>query len=597
MEEARKKPKIQLLRMPEGAEGAEAWSRLIKALKTFTDLDDRVLDAPLGGCPSTEGFDAIFLDTAAAPWSELRKSPVNGLCLVEVRSADWTDPGVRAARLDVCVSHPTLVLEELGAADLLRIIHLFLTPKRLAGTTPLVPKGSLVLGEKVLEPNGVGLLLDRISTFLEKVEEFQLRERIPDLRQVLTALLLEGLTRAREKGANYPYVDFQLSPASEKLVVNLRFPRGSLDLARLSREILTGTNLLWTQIWQSSDVLLLTHHRTQDELEVMSVLVRPERNLSGAFRSLLTKAVEASHKREDLLTPPAEYRFMLVNEIVAKDGSDVHLFTGGDEDFADLALAELPEAVVTKIRQLQEKSQVLNDHVHRKDAQVQELTKKNQDLLAQLNQRRHELIKATQAKEAAQEQSERRARDYESALAHAREAGAASFPREQANAGAQQELLSRLEGMLRAAENEKTHLKEAVGHEQRRLSQLEAKYAQLHKDLSAREREITELKSAVNRLRRDSEKPARAANDDKKESGAGRLKELEDREATHRVEIKRLAYKLESQEKNLKVVQTDATEKQKLLEQKLKSAKLKEMELLRRIEELTASLKKASKVA
>jgi hypothetical protein len=61
--------------------------------------------------------------------------------------------------------------------------------------------------------------------------------------------------------------------------------------------------------------------------------------------------------------------------------------------------------------------------------------------------------------------------------------------------------------------------------------------------------------------------------------------------------VKKLSFKVESQEKNLRVIQNDATEKQRMLDQKLRAAKNKEVELLKRIEELTTSLKKASKVA
>jgi len=599
MEEAREKPKILLLKSsltddPTGA-SAEAWARLSKALKTFTDLEERELDAaptPLSGVGK---FDHVFLDAALAPWKELRENAVPQLCLVQPSTFAWAEPAARAARLEVLASHPLLVFGDFSATDLVRVLHLYLMPKRLAGVTPLMSKGTTILGEKVMEPNAVGMLLDRVSTFLEKVDDFRLRARVPDFRQVLSALLIEGLRHAREKGVTYPFVDFQLAAAPEKLALNLRFPRGNLSLGKLRRDVLAGTSLFWHQIWLCSDYLLVTHHLAQDEFEVMALLCRPERNEVVNFRSFLTKEASGRQRRDDLLSAPGGFRFALISEITAKDIGDVELFDR-DENFDETQLAELPEAIVQKIRQLNEVARVKTDHLRRKDQQVQELTVKNRQLTQDLNERRKEIIKLTQTREMNDETAEKKIRELELAVSRA-PAESAPTPREKAAATSNQELVTRLEGMLRAAENEKSQLKEGTANEQRRASMLEQKYAQLYKDLAAREREITELRAAIGKFRKEAEKPSRLPAAEEKKDAIAKMRELEERDSTQRQDIKRLAYKIESQEKQLKVQQNEIAEKQKLFDQKLKAAKAKEVELLRRIEELSANLKKAGKAA
>lgn len=602
MEEAREKPKILLLRRgghaaPDTSEAGH-WARLSKALRTFTDLDERILESPSEALSElTAGFDFTFLDTDLASWPLLGAAPISRLCLVRPTAFPWNDWRAREERLDALTAHPFLTLEGFSASDLLRLVHLFLVPKRLAGVTPLMEKGTLILGEKIMERNSVGLLLDRVSTFADKLDDFTLGDRLPDLRQVLSAVLLEALDCASRKSAVYPFVDFQLAVAPRKLAVNLRFPLGGTPLHELTRGALSGTNLFWQQIWQCSDATLLTHHLSEEELEVSLLLFRPERNVRGDLRPLLHKVSTHPARAEDLLDPPNNFRFLLISELQSQENADVQLFThenplNGIEGLE----AGLPEAVVSRLRQLTDQCKVLNEHVQRKDRQLQEQMQKYQETTRESNSRRGELVRAEQSREVLSENSERRIRDLEAQLAQLKETAAENAPAR--SSASLQEVVAKMEVTLRATENEKTHLRDSIAHEQRRVASLEQKYSQLYKDLAAKDREAHEMRNTINKFRREhAERPTQKIADDKKENLLPKLKELEERDVFLKQEVKKLTYKVETQEKNLRAVQNDATEKQRMLDQKLRDAKTKEVELLKRIEELTSSLKKAVKAA
>jgi len=609
MEEVRGKPKILLLKAPpdpnQDADTRAAWARLSKALKTFADLEVREFPdlAPETLNSLTAPFDFTFLDTALAPWPELQGRRHSRLALVQAASFSWNNLSTRTERMEAAATHPFLLLEDISAGDLLRLLHLFLIPKRLAGVTPMMEKGSLILGEKVMEPNSVGQLLDRVSTFCGKLEGFTLQQRLPDLRQVLSALLLEGLSYAAEKSSLYPYVDFQLSVSPQKLAVNLRFPLGALPLDSLVHGALSGSELFWHQVWQLSDATLLTHHEPQGELEVMLLLCRTDRNTHGRFRPLLQKVATGTYRKEDLLDPPHNYRFMLISEIQAQENTEMQVFSQENPEagIEGMDMSEVPEAVTSRMHQLTEQTRVLTGHLARKNEQLEESLQKNQQLTRELNSRRGELIRAAQAKEALAESSERQIHELKASLARAKEAaGNESQARSNQNGPAMAEMLAKMESTLRAAENEKNHLRDNATHEQRRAVLLEQKYTNLYKELAGKDRELNDLRNTAAKLRKEQghDRTAKAAaSDEAKENYLPKLKELEERESFFKQEVKKLSFKVEAHEKNIRAVQNDAAEKQRLIDQKLKEAKTKEVELLKRIEELTNSLKKASKAA
>jgi chromosome segregation ATPase len=218
----------------------------------------------------------------------------------------------------------------------------------------------------------------------------------------------------------------------------------------------------------------------------------------------------------------------------------------------------------------------------------------------ELSQRQGELFKSQSAREAQSNQAGKRITDLESQLERLRDATKQASQAQAASSSfATPELVAKLEGTLRSSENEKNQLRENIVIEQKRITMMEQKYSSLFRELSLRDREITELKAAVNKLRKDH--AARQGRDgdspDGKKDLAQHLREVEERETGHKQEIKKLTFKLESQEKSFRVMHHDSSEKLKLLDQKLKEAKTKEVELLKRVEELTHNLKKFMKAA
>lgn len=597
------KLKILLLRKraPEGVapDAADAWSRLSKALKTFTDLKDVPLpeNSPLELSAYLEEWDHIFLDTALADWSALESQPLSALTLVSAETFAWDEPETRLRTLQAYSRHPALILEGLSTSDLVRVLHLYLMPKRLAGVAPMMEKGALIVGEKLMDTYNVGSLLDRLCAHLDSFEALELKKRIPDLRQTLSALLLEGLRCAVAANVLYPYVDFQASASRKKLAVNLRFPKGGLNLENLLRQILSGADLFWSQIWQCSDILILTDHRQHDELEVMVVLCKPDRGNRPRFNTLLSKSLDRSSQKESLLEAPDTYIFRQLADIHTKAAADL-LFTAGEE--SEIDFGSLPEKVVGQIQSLEEKCKVLQDSLTHKDSALQESIKKGLELTHELGQKRGELLRAIKTLETQSEASEKRIRDLEERIAHAKASAAeAASAKGAANPAGLQESLSRVEAMLRASESEKNALRENVSHEQKRVAIFEQKYSALYKDISLKEREINELKTSFNKIRKDqaTKQTSPAAASDASGASPEKVKEYEARELVQRQEIRKLTFKLENQEKYVKAQQAEAAEKLNMLEQKLKVAKSKELELLKKVEELMVALKRAHKAA
>ncbi len=594
----RKKPKILLLKAaPEKSalgHASPSWDRLSKALVTFTELETR--EAPLLSAEDLASqsaeFDLTFLDTSLANWTELKKNP-SPICLVQVESFSWVESQVRAERLPVLTHIPLLLLEEFSPSDLLRILHLYLMPKRLAGVLPIMEKGSVIIADKLMETGGVGQLLDRVSHFIEKLEGFTLQSRVPDLRQILSALLLEGIYQAREKGVNFPFVDFQASANKQRLAVNLRFPLGNKSMESLLRETLSGESLFWNQIWQCSDFLMLTNHTSQSELEVMVLICQPHRSQGGRFRSFLYKSSSENKTSENLLAPPNAYRFQLASELSAVTESDMAGVTSAAS--GKDSLNDISDQIGSKIRHQMEQNRMLSEHLSRKDQQIQDLTRKSQQLNQELHTRRAELLKAEQSRRTQLETAERRIQELEHKIKELQPSPAEiKQEKEGPTISSLQDANLRMETQIRSAETDRKQLKENIDNERKRAALLEQKYAQVHKDIVAKDREILELKANFAKLRKDSEKAVRnASGDDKKDSSPGRLKELEDREAVTKQEMKRVSFKLESMEKTHRAQQAELTDKVKLYEQKLKQAKAREVDLLRKIDELASTLKKA----
>jgi len=605
MNQAREKPKTLLLRkrQKEGALETDSvsWARLGKALKTFTEFEELEFgpNENIHLNDYFESYDHLFLDTEIIAWSALESLPPSKVTLVCQASFAWNEMDTREKTLKSLVRHPCLVLEGMNAADLVRMLHLYLMPKRLAGVAPMMEKGSLIVGEKVMDSLNIGSLLDRLSAHFDLLDGLELKSRIPDLRQVLSGLIFEGLRAAAGAQVSYPFVDFQASAAKQKLGVNMRFPKGKLSFERLVEQTLSGANLFWHQVWQCSDVTILQYHKQQEEIEVTLVLCLPERGNHARFKTLLHKTSVRSARRDNLLEAPDSFVFKLLSDIQPLSSDKVLISGDTGEDLNEIDFGALPENVIKKISSLNEQSLELNEQVQKKDKIMQDLTHKLQQANRELGTKRAELMRSVKSNQVQSEAAEKRIQELEARAEHARkESHEHSVSKGASSPLAMQDALVKLEAMLRAAENEKSQLRETIAHEQKRVSIFEQKHSALYKELSLKDREVNELKTTFARIRKDQaiKQSTQAAS---QETGDKIIekKESDDRESGLKQEVRKLTFKLDSQEKNIKAIQNEAAEKVKMLDQKLKAAKVKEIELLKKIEDLMTSLKKAVKAA
>jgi hypothetical protein len=604
MDQEKEKLKTLLVHRSATQDGT-SWERLVKALRTFTELEvlerDELPIAELSQLIAAA--DHVFLDLGLADWNALGANPQTKLTLVKKDAFPWNNPQARELMVNGLCGHSCLLTEDFSATDLVRLLHLYLVPKRQLGVVPLLEKEAVIVGEKIQGLEAIGSLLDKLCTYFDQMEGLQVKSRLLDLRQVLSALVTEAFQRTQKTNIPYPTVDFQASASAGRFVLNLRFPKADLKLKELARMIVDGTDLFWSQIWLCSDVLVLTDHLLHNELEVMLIINRPSRPSQPVFRSLLTKSLDRSGKKENLLIAPQNFGFQILSEIKLKR-NDVMLLksdSSGDEVDGGLDLNGLPEAVVEKITALESKVAYFSEQQTKKDAQLKEALERSLRLGKELSQKRTEAERYKKTLEVQEEALRKKTaemdRKVEFLQSQAKNGGGKTDTESSATL---QEAIVKLEGGLRAAENEKTQLNEKLTNEQKRVSILEQKYSALFKDISLKDKEINDLKAALVRLKKES--TGGAASSAGKKDGASdgltqKLKESESREAVFKQELRKLAFKLENQEKQVKAVQAESGEKLKLLEQKLQDAKAKELELLKKIDDLSSALKKAAKAA
>lgn len=608
MDQAKPGRTIVLWRKPIPAEHASAWARLSKAAQSLATLEEIETETPVEMSALQEALaegKLVFLDIGLADTQGLAEQPLANLILLRKDTFHWNTPNARNALLPVLLQYPCLILEGLSATDMLRVLHLFLAPKTHMGVTPLMEKGSFIIGEKVQSLDSVGLLLDRFSAYFSQLDGFELKGRIGDFRFLVTALLSEAYERAVQAQVPYPTVEFQASARGKKLAVHFRFPLGHADPNQLSHAILNGTDLRWHLLWQSCDLLAVTHHKQHGEIEVHAMIVSESRELGTNFRSFLFRTLEQSGKAESFSSVPKDYNFSLFSEIKTAKSSSLEpsLELSADEVESGLDLDALPSDVAQKIQKLETERNVLKEFAEKKESQAREAAAKLAETAQELNARRAEVAKLMKAQEISKLAFQRKLSEFEKKL-HATQSQAQAQNSQKMNeassAAGFQETIGKLEASLRFSEQEKNQLQEKVQQEQKRLSMYEQKYSVLFKDIAAKDKEIQDLKASLLKMRKEhgiEDKGAGGAAAAQGSELAAKLKEYEQREAALKQELRKVQFKLESQEKNLKAQQNEAAEKAKLMEQKLQSAKTKEIELLNKIEELSAALKKASKAA
>lgn len=606
MDSAKEQLKVLLMHQPATTADAEAWLRVEKALKTIGHLDRMETDSLSTDDLRTAAaeYSHVFLDFELAHADDLADSPIANLTLTQRVAFDWNNLAERMHWQRAISLHSSLFLDGLSAADLVRALHLYLATKRMAGVTPLLEKGSLVVAEKVQSMDTVGTVMDRLSQYLSSIEGFALGDRILDLRQALTSLIAEGFLRAQEAGLPYPTVEFQFGASSQKAVVNLRFPRGNLNFNELSSLIFTGRSLAWQNVWQSADLSMLTHHVQYDEVEAMLLLRKGPGSSGVEFHSLLVKKSERSLKKDNLLAAPQNFEFRLLADVRVNQQDQVYTSAELSSEIG-IDLGSLPEAVVKKLDKLSEEREFFSAQAKKKSDQVKEAALRIVEANKEISQKRSELLRVTKTAEAQTDSFQRKISALEKRISQQQALPAFQAATKESTNSTQgtQEALTKAEAGLRAAENEKHQLVEKLANEQKKVTSYEQRYTALHKDLSARDVELREIKGQLLKARKElaanaASSGAAAQNAGPNQDGlAAKLKESEANEISLKQELKKAAFKAETTEKHMKASQNESTEKIKLLEQKLQGAKAKEVELLKKVEELMSALKKASKAA
>lgn len=603
MDQAKELPKVLLIQQVNKETEYEGWGRLAKAFKGLAAAETQNRETPITIeelSALCQTYSQVFLDLSFAMNLSIDTQLPN-LTLVGKSSFPWNDPESRRRLLPTLSRHSCLLLDQLPTTDLIRIIHLYLNPKRLTGVTPLLEKGSIIVGEKVQSTDQTGTLLDKLATYLERIEGFELKERLLDLRQVLSGVLTKSFKHASEATDIYPTLDFQVGASKSKIVVNIRFPRGSLNISDFALQSIDGRDLFWQQVWQCSDLLVVTHHLQHDEIELMVVLNQATRPNLLSFRSFLKKVSERSQKKDNLLSAPASFDFRILSDIRLKDQEQVTATIQTNSDEIDLG--SLPEEVVKKLEKLSEQSAFLKEQSDRQGALLRDAQIKFAQVAKELSQKRGEVVRISKVNESQQDTFRIKIAELEKQIETVKNAKVnQSTNIDNAATNNLNEVISKLETSLRATENEKNQFAERVANEQKKVSIYEQKYSTLYKELGIKDKEIMDLKATLIKIKKEgTTNPASGATAGAKDSAtdtsAAKIKELEAREGVLKQELRKVMFKLENQEKNVKFIQAEAAEKTKLLEQKLQGAKTKEVELLKKIDELSAALKKASKAA
>ncbi|MCO5144495.1 MAG: hypothetical protein M9962_15560 [Oligoflexia bacterium] len=599
-----KKPKVLLLIKKEAGEKIDAWDRLEKALRTVTELEVQSSSSVIETSEiDMEAWDSIFADASAINWSDFSKNKYEKICLVKLDNFLWHSPKSREALLPVLKQHSCLILENRSVADLVRIIHLFISPKRKAGVAPLIPKESVILAEKIQDINSIGSLMDKLVTFFESIEGVDFGTRTQDLRIALQCAIFEGFRQAKLSGDPFPTIDFQASATKEKMVFNLRHPIGEMKIENINSLILDGGNFNWHQMWVSSDSLLGVHHSQSNEIEFFVSILSEKRASQTMFRSFLFKENKTAKAKEDFLQKIPNYNFKILSEVNLAQIKSISNLTSTDSNGID-DLSNLPEEFVEKITSLEEKNLAQEDKILKISSLTKDLQNKVLAANRELSQKRSELLKIKKKFQKEKSDLDEKINTLSEKLDKSLqiEKNQPQQMQEKQIDGTNKELVVKLNNSIKALESEKKQTVDQLATEQKKLQALEQKYSNIFKELSGKEREIQELKATIHKIgKNQSDQAANKAGNAKDESELSKirtaLKETEQRESVFKQELKKLNFKLESADKNAKALQDSFAVKIKLFESKLQEAKTKELELLKKIDDLSNALKKASKAA
>ena len=605
---------VLVLRKPIPGEDSGPWTRLAKALKAFANVEEREISES----PTEQDLDNftkdgnyVFLDLPLVNTNLLAGKIYPTLTLIKKDSFSWNSPKSREKLLPVFTNHPCLILEDISASDLLRLMHLYLVPRYQPGVSALMEKGASIVGEKVQGMENIGELVDRLIAYLSSLETFDLKGRIDDMRQVTTGILMEAFFRASQVDNQYPTVDFQASAFGKKLCLNFRFPLGRLQMEELPEMVMDGLDIRWHLLWQCTDQFVITHHEQHNEIEIHAMMIKDKKKLGVEFRSFLLRKFEKSPAKDTALNPPSNYVFSTLSEVKVKVRpqnvvqNTQKQTTNRDEIDKTIDTGYLPPEISERLSKAEEESRKFRNMSTQKETAFKEVNKKLTHVNRDLAQKKNEILKLMRSRELQQEAFKKKIAELERATQTAK-AHTAAVQKKDPNDIAAQENLKKAEAHAKMLEIENSRIKEKLAQEQKRIEMSEKEQEILFQDITVKDKEIAEHKSAMLKLQMEitAEKNARAAAEKTlslKSSApdvATGKKDIESKDAaTLKQELKKAQLKIDNHDKNLKAIQTESENRVKMIEQKLQAAKSKELELMKKIEELTATVKKASRAA
>lgn len=454
------------------------------------------------------------------------------------------------------------------STDLIRILYQHFHKKKTSGVYSLMEKGSLILGEKIQNQALIGTILDQLADHLSKVSP-AIYARMYDIRQLVTAMVAEAFKHSEIQP--YPTVDFQFSTTTTKATFAIRFPKGKIEKDFLRSNIVSGESLPWFLAWRAADYLLI-HHLANTEIEVKGLLFANQEKTSNSASLLIHSSNETSSGKNFLIAP-TQYSFALINEIKT---------------------AKLPK----KEGPLNQESATAEE----KEEKIKVLGAKLKSAHQEIFHKKNEILKTINDYEAEIETWKKNHAELSKKL----EFFTNKVKDQQEQINKKTSTSANITSLnTKSSDKERDALAEKLQIAEKRFTLIEQKYFSLQKELQEKDSTITKIKGellkATTKLstKEQASETASAANNtpNANKELQTKMREFESKEATYKQEIKKLTFKLEAGEKNVKAVRDEFADKAKIMSEKLEAAKLKEVELLKKIEELGGLLKKASKAA
>lgn len=587
------KPKILLLHRGDD----ESLARLQKALSAFSELlvpDCSIVTASTH-LQNTSDLSAIFCCSKLATAEPAELLGVN----IPVFLFSTEDISLEQLRSDTStplVQLPCILIKNIPTIEIMRVCYNLVLPRSGGGITHFFEKGATVLVEKIQSLNTIGEILDKASVYIWQ-ERKQLVSRLVEIRQVVTSLVYEAYAQSTKANFPYPTVDIQLVANPEKFAFTLRFPANGATATALKQSILSAKNFTWYMAWQASDLFMINEYSGANEIEVKVLLYAGRTYNEPSYRSIAVRNFSERGVATSLLAPLKNYEFKTIAEL----GKDTLAVTSEISALSTDELSALPPAARARINQLEANIKQLNTQIERRVKQTQKGSELLSEVRGKIAKQKGEMVIAAREHQKEKTKLERSVSALEEKI------------EEYKNDTSLQEAAKSIKNMediskkLEALESEKNELKSKLEMEKLKLEESEEKIKRHATTIDVKNKEVAEYRTMLAEKKQDIltlkgqisalERAVQKAESDSKAGQKMNSRGAESKDASSKQELKALKFKLEHAEKTHLAKVNDANEKVKMLEKKLDAAKQKELELIRKIQQLTADARKLGKDA